>query len=89
MLKRIENYMVCAYDELNIDTKTGKAYHLIEVIRFNKDNTYEQKYLYYEGAISLFKNMSDLHLVRTIEKLLTKNNYDKFTLNFEISVDIS
>lgn len=78
-MKRIDNYFITVKGELIDDC------HSVNIVKLNKDNSYEEKDLYYKGTMDTFNNMSEIHLVNLMDKLITLENHSKFSLKREIT----
>lgn len=85
MMNRIGNFILSVHD---VDVKNNECVHSVEVIKLNNDGTYTKKNLYYNGAISRLKNMSDNLLVEMLEKLIAKEENSVFSFEMKLSVDI-
>ena len=77
MIKHIDNYFVEVKGEL-VDNC-----HPVIIIKLNKDNTYDEKTLYFGGSLDTFKNMSELHMINLLDNLIKVNNHSKFNLELE------
>lgn len=86
MMNRIGNFILSIHD---VDVKNNECVHAVEVIKLNTDGTYTKKNLYYNGAISKLKNMSDSLLVEMLEKLIAKEENSVFSFEMKLSVDIT
>ena len=88
MLKMLNNFIINVHEDLTIDKENSRSYHKVHIIYLMNDNTYAERYLYYDGSIDTFNNMSDIHLIVLLSSLMNKNDNDKFSLKLETTYNI-
>lgn len=77
MIKHIDTYFIEVKGEL-VDNC-----HPVVIIKLNKDNSYDEKHLFFSGSFDIFKNMSELQLINVLDKLIRVSNHSKFNLELE------
>lgn len=76
-IKRIRDFIVTVEGDI-VDNC-----HPVNIIHLNKDNSYIERNIYFNGSIDTFKNMSEIQLIVLLGGLINLTENSKFGLELE------